>query len=78
MIASIIYFAAAVLGLILAFMPWMIYNELKRQGEARRDEALKIISLLVRISGTGCDRNADDITGIQAAIDAKNAKGISE
>lgn len=43
--------AAVTLGVILAFMPWLIHDELKRQGKERRDEALKIISLLVEITG---------------------------
>lgn len=70
MIASFIYFAAAVVGLILAFMPWLIYAELKKQGEERRAEALKIISLLGRTAGQPVNRNADDVASIQAAIDA--------
>ncbi len=71
MIASVIYFAAAVLGMILAFMPWLIYNELRRQGEERRAEALKIISLLGRVAGPPSERSADDAASIQAAIDAR-------
>ena len=67
--------AAVVLWLILAFMPWMIYGELKRQGKAREEEALKIISLLVRIADSPSDRAVDNASSIQAAIDAKTAAG---
>lgn len=66
------YLAATVLGLIVAFMPWFIYAELKQQGKARSEEALKIISLLGRIAGSPQDRNADYATGLQAVIDAKS------
>ncbi len=64
--------AATVLWLILAFMPWFIYAELKRQGKAREEEALKIISLLVRIAGSPQDRSADAISDIQAVAYTKS------
>lgn len=77
---TLIYLAAAILGLILAFMPWLIYNELKRQGEARREEALKIISLLSSLANrpTDAQRSAEESARLQAIIDTRNAKGGPE
>jgi len=72
--AFLIYSAAAVLWLILAFMPWFIYAELKRQGRARSDEALKIISRLVRIANSPSGWAVDNVSGIQAKIDANTAE----
>ncbi len=69
---SLIYLAAAVVGLILAFMPWFIYAELKRQGKAREEEALKIISLLARIANGKGEQSADDAALMQARIDARS------
>lgn len=68
----LIYSAAAVLGLILAFMPWFIYAELKRQGKAREEEALKVITLLARIAGNVPDRAADEAARMQASLDMKS------
>lgn len=63
----------AVVGVILVFMPWMIYNELRRQGEARRAEALKIVSLLSALSNrpTDAERAIAEASRLQAIADAK-------
>ena len=75
---TLVYIVAAVLSVWLAFVPLMILNELKRQGEERRSEALKIISLLVRIADSPQDKSAGAAARIQAAIDARNGKVGSE
>ena len=43
---TFVYIVAASVSVWLAFVPWMILCELKRQGKERRADALKIISLL--------------------------------
>lgn len=74
MMTELIMIAAAVLGCVLAFMPWLIYAELKRQGKAREAEALRIISLLARIAGGVPDRAEDEAARIQARIDAASMR----
>lgn len=40
------------IGLYLLIIPGLIYNELKRQGAARADEAMRITSLLATLAST--------------------------
>ena len=43
---EILYVVGLVIALILAFMPWAIYIELKSQGRARSAESRQLIALL--------------------------------
>ena len=54
-LTTMFWLVVSLVGLYLAFVPLMILRELKRQGDARKEEAAQIIFLLVRMSGPSDD-----------------------
>lgn len=58
----------------------LLLEEIKRQGVQRQSDALKVITLLVRIADRPSeeDEAESEAARLQAAIDARNAKSVPE
>ena len=69
---DILYLIGIVIAVILAFMPWAIYREMKRQGAERAAEAARIIALLSVLRHQHTDARRCWSCGTAVAREAEN------